>query len=346
MRRRSTIRNALLIVAAFLPVLTAGSTHDQLPEIGFIDFFGLGRIPEHQARRALRIREGDPVSVSLEEAERRLEALPNVQQARLHFVCCEAGKSILYVGVKERGAKTLRFRPAPHGTARLPASMIQAGEALDAAVMMAAKKGDVGEDDSQGHALFHNPEARALQEHYVRFAAQDLKLLRAVLRESSDARHRALAAEIIAYAANKRDVVPDLVYAVSDPDGDVRNNSIRALAIIAKFAGNTPDRRLKIPVQPFIEMLNSIEWTDRNKSLAALLELTEKRDRALLERLRQRALPSLIEMVLWKSPGHAYPPFFILGRLGNLSEEEIRKAWSIGDRQFVIGRVLNKVDSK
>jgi hypothetical protein len=337
---------AFLICAAFLFVAPFSSASGQIPPIGIIDFYGLHSISEQQAREALQIKEGDAVPDSREEIERRLEALPNVQQARLNFVCCEDGKSIIYVGIKERGAPTLRFRPAPHGRMKLPDQMVQAGDALSDAVTRGVEKGDIAEDDSQGHALFHNPEARAVQERFITFASQDLKLLRVVLRESSDARHRALAAEIIAYAANKRDVVKDLVYGTSDADEDVRNNSIRALMVLVRFARASPGQRIKVPAEPFIEMLNSIVWTDRNKSSGVLLQLTEQRDAQILASLRQHALQSLVEMSWWKSPGHANAAFFILGRVGNLSDDEIRKAWNSGNRQSLIETVLKRVGPK
>lgn len=224
--------------------------------------------------------------------------------------------------------------------------MIRVGEALNDAVVRAVESGDAGEDDSQGHALYHNPEARALQERFIAFAARDLKLLRAVLHEAADAQHRALAAEIIAYAPSKRDVVKDLVYGMGDPDSGVRNDSMRALAVIASFAQHMPRQRIKVPIRPFIEMLNSIEWTDRNKSSLALLQLTEQRDAVVLSSLRRHALQSLVEMARWKSRGHAWAPFFILGRVGNLSEEEIGKAWESSNRESLIERVLLRVGAK
>ncbi len=48
-------------------------------------------------------------------------------------------------------------------------------------------------------------------------------------------------------------------------------------------------------------MLNSLEWTDRNKSALVLEELTRKRDTALLKLLRERAVPALVEMARWKN---------------------------------------------
>jgi hypothetical protein len=337
---------ALLICATFLTFLPHGSANCQTPKIGIIDFYGLRNISEAQARRALQIKEGDAVPSARAEAQRRLEALPNVRQARLNFVCCDAGNAILYVGIREKGTPGLRFRPAPHGRTRLPDDILRVNRALSDAVARAVEKGDARQDDSQGHALLHNPEARVLQERFIPFAEQNLKLLRAVLRESADAQQRALAAEIIAYAPNKRDIVRDLVYGMSDPAGLVRNNSMRALAVIVKFLQAAPGQSIKVPIKPFIKMLNSIEWTDRNKSSAALFQLTERRDAMVLQSLRRHALQSLIEMARWKNPGHAQFPFFILGRAGNLSEAEIWKAWNSGDREPVIQRVLKSVGGK
>jgi hypothetical protein len=163
-----------------------------------------------------------------------------------------------------------------------------------------------------------------------------------VLRESADAQHRALAAEIIAYAPNKPDIVKDLVYGMGDPDGTVRNNSMRALGIIAKFT-RAPRQSIRVSMQPFIQMLNSIEWTDRNKSAGALFQLTEKRDAAVLSSLRRHALQSLVEMARWKSLMHSQSPFFILGRVGKLSDEDIWQAWNSNNRESLIQKVLNGV---
>ena len=345
MKSIPSITIALLICSALLLMLPFGSTDGQVPPVGIIDFYGLRSISEQQARQAIQIKEGDLPPDSPKEIQLRLEALPNVEQARLQVVCCEAGKNILYVGISEKGAPALRFRTAPQGRVRLTHDMLQAGESFSDALMRAVLKGDAGEDDSQGHALANNPEARAFQERFIKFAAQDLKLLREVLRESSDAKHRALAAEMIAYAASKRDVVKDLVYAMSDPDVDVRNNSIRALGVIAGFARSRPELRIKVSPQPFVELLNSIEWYDRNKTSFVLFQLTGNRDEAVLSSLRQHALQSLVEMARWKSPVHSQLPFFILGRVGNISEEEINKAWISGNRRHLIDTVSKRLGS-
>lgn len=337
-----TMIKRLLLISLFV-VIAHGLVAAQTPPIGIIDFYGLRSVSEEHARQALQIKEGDSLPESREEAQHRLEELPNVQQALLSAVCCEAGKTILYVGIREQGTPSLPFRSAPKGAIRLPETIMQTGEAFENALTEGIQKGDIGEDDSQGHALNSYPKVRGIQERFITFATRDLKLLRAVLHDSADAQHRALAAEIIGYAANKRAVVKDLVYGMSDPDSGVRNNSMRALAVIGSFAQQSPKQRITVPVEPFIDMLNSIVWTDRNKSSFALSELTKNRDPEVLAKLRERALPSLVEMARWKSPGHSSRPFFLLGRVGNFSEEQIQQEWDSGNRETLIKKVLKKV---
>jgi len=336
----------MLIAHSLLFILLLSSTTQQMPPIGIIDFYGLRSVTEQQARQSLGLKEGDALPVPWPsfqtESQSRVAALMNVAQARVQVVCCEAGKLIIYVGLREKGTPALRFRSAPSGKMRLPDKIEKAGEAYSDAMTNAVLKGEAGEDNSRGHALIVNPEARAFQEGFITYAAQNLKLLRAVLRASADAKHRALAAEIIAYAPNKKDIVKDLVYGTSDPDSTVRNNSVRALGVLASFAQSPIGRGIKVPLGPFVDLLNSIEWTDRNKSVLVLFNLTATRDPSMLSILRQRALESLAEMSRWKSPGHAQYPFFILGRVGNISEAEIQKAWDEGNREVLIEKVLRK----
>jgi hypothetical protein len=332
----------LIFLALLLPV----SQDPQFPPIGIIDLYGLRNISERQVREALQIKEGDPSSVETKDARLRLESLSGVAEAQINRVCCDAGKAVLFVGIREKGTPSLQFRPAPQGKVRLPQDVVQAGEDYQKAVSDAVIKGNTGEDDSQGHALFNDPAARAVQERLIKFAARDLNLLRNVLRHSADAEHRALAAEVIAYTANKQAVVNDLVEAMRDPAEGVRNNATRALAVMAGSARQTTKQPIKIPVRPFIEMLNSIEWTDRNKSSLTLVRLTDKRDPAILSELHQKALPSLIEMARWKSSGHAYASFFLLGRVAGLPEDEMTAAWERGDRLSFIETAIKRAKAK
>ncbi len=279
------------------------------------------------------------------EAQGRLETMPGIRHARLEFVCCEQGKTILYVGIQEKGFMSLQFLPAPRGAVRLPAEIVEAGDAFDEAFETAVMKGDASEEHSQGHALNHNPAARAVEQRYVALAASNLASLREVLRNSADAGQRALAAQVIGYAPDKRVVTADLEYAMLDSDPNVRNNAMRALWVIAEYARTDPRLKIEIDPQPFVQLLSSLIWTDRNKSSVALMALTEGRDPALLADLRVHAQASLAEMARWKT-GHANAACVILGRIAGLPEEQIADALDHGQKERLISAAQDASSGK
>lgn len=318
-------------------------------QIGIIDFYGLGRVSESEARQALTFKEGDTISLVgdeppavLAESERRLSRLSGVTRAQTNLVCCDAGRGIVYVGIEEQGRATKHFRTAPRGNVRLAADIVQAGNEFSEALMAAVQRGDAVEDDSQGHALARDPATRAVQERFVGYAARDPKVLRRVLRASSDAEQRALAAQILGYVANKQDVVGDLVYGMSDSSADVRNNAMRALAVFASVAPTSGRPIVRVPYEPFIGLLNSAVWSDRNKASFALMGLSGRRDPKLLAKLQREAMAALIEMAHWKSEGHAMPALMILGRIGGQSDDAIQAAWTRGEREGIINAALKR----
>jgi hypothetical protein len=312
--------------------------------IGILDFYGLRTVAEAQVRKALALKEGDRAPQSAAEkteAVRRLEKVPDVEHARLARVCCdERGRSILYVGIAEKGSPRFTYHPAPTGRASLPPEMVLTSHRFEEALGEAVQKGDAGEDDSQGHSLATNSRLRSLQEQCIAYAASRLNTVRHVLRTAADAEQRQIAAWIIGYAPHKREVVDDLLYAVNDPDEGVRNDATRSLMAIAALAQRHPEAGIRIDAAPFIAMLNSVVWSDRNKAAAVLISLTAGRSARVLNPLRQRALPALVEMARWKSPGHAQGAFILLGRIVGLDEQKIWDAWARGARESVITRAL------
>jgi hypothetical protein len=137
-------------------------------------------------------------------------------------------------------------------------------------------------------------------------------------------------------------VLDDLFYAMRDPDDTVRSNAIRALGAISVKAKLDPDSGIKIPPTWFIEMLNSVVWTDRNYAATALTTLTDTRDRATLDQLRERAFTSLVEMARWKHLEHALPGYILLGRVAGIPDEELQDAWKEGKRDQMIERASKK----
>ncbi|HEX8361761.1 MAG TPA: HEAT repeat domain-containing protein, partial [Longimicrobium sp.] len=269
----------------------------------------------------------------------RVRAIPGVAEVDVAQVCCgEDGGTMLYVGIREEATPPTAHRPTPTGAARLPAGIVAAGAAFESALMSAVRRDVAGEDHSRGYSLAHDSAMRAVQERFIGFAARRLPLLDSVLRTSADAEHRALAAQAIAYGADRKAVAAALLHAVNDPDDGVRNNAVRALAILAGWAREHPEAGVVIPSAPFLRLVDSVSWSDRNKGVFALVALTATRDSALLAELRARSLPSLVKMARWTSPGHAMFPFLILARIAGMTDQAASEAWQAGEREAVIAR--------
>jgi hypothetical protein len=320
----------------------------QTAVIGIIDLYGLRKIPPTDIRRALKIKVGD--SLDLDKLSKKdilepLLAVPGVKKADIGLVCCDGkeGKWIMYVGISENARDFFSYNPTPHDSVNLPAEILKTYRKFDSAFAEAIQKGDNGEDDSQGHMMMNNTAARAFQKKYIGYALNDLPILRKVLHYSAIGEQRAIAAQLIAYAKDKKEVVVDLLYAVHDSNDEVRNNATRALGVIAGYANQKPELGIQIPGADFIQMINSLVWTDRNKGILVLASLTQQRDSVLLQQLRNEALPSLTEMARWEAAGHAGPAYFILGRMAGYDDEKITTQFSSDRRNIFLQEILAKI---
>ncbi len=322
--------------------LLAPAVFAQVPRIGVIDYYGIRRVPENRIAKALGVREGDPLPASKGDIEEKLETIPGVVQARLEAVCCDGGRAILYVGIEERGALHFDYRDPPHGDATLPEGALDAYHEFLTAFERAARAGNTGESLAQGHFFAADPQARAWQTKLAAIASAHLDSIRQVLRDATDPEQRAAAAYILGYAPLRRTVVDDLQYGMQDADQDVRANAMRSLAAVAALAARNRDLGIRVEPTWFIEMLNSIVWSDRERAAQALVSITENRNPYALAQMRERALNALIEMARWKTLAHAVAPFILLGRVAGLPEAKIHEYWSKGDREIVIRLAMRK----
>ncbi len=328
----------LLLLSLSAAALLAG----QVPRIGDIEVYGRNKVPAERVLRALAVKTGDELPPSKGDLEERLEAIPGVVQARVEAVCCEEGRAVLFVGIEEKGARRFAFRSEPAGQAALPGDLVATyGQFLEA-LQAAAQRGKMAEDLTEGHPLAADLGVRAFQRRFVTYARDNLKLLRAVLREGSDPDQRAIAAAVINYAPDKAAVLDDLQYAMQDPDEAVRANAMRAVNAIAVLAVKRPDLKLHIPATWFVEMLNSLALSDRTRAAAALVNLTDKDNKAALDQIRERALPSVVEMARWRSLRFALPAYILIARMAGLNEKQIEETWTRGEREAVIRKVLGK----
>jgi hypothetical protein len=340
-----------LAATAVSTLLAAAAAAGQSIQIGIIDFYGLNGQSPDRARAALPFKEGDDIPPAggqraawVAAAEARIAKAIDVARARVNLVCCDKGRAVVFIGIEPRGSPGGQFRPAPTGNDHLAADIVEAGAEFSKAMMLAVQRGDAAEDRSQGHALNHDAAMRAIQVRFVAYAKRDLLELRRVLRHSSDATERALAAQVLGYAPDKSAIIDDLVHAMSDPAEGVRNDAMRALLVIAEMTPGPGQTVPRIPPQPFIALLSSPIWTDRNKTSGALAALTASRDPQLLDAMKEKSvMTALAEMARWKSLDHAMAPFLALARVAGYSDDTALGLWARGDREVVIKAALTRV---
>ncbi len=331
----------LPVVFVFASIL-APRVYGQDLRLDVLDFYGLRKVSESQIRKALGVREGGLLPPSKGDAETKLDQIPGVVESHLEAVCCDEGKTILYVGIEEKGAPHFDLREPPVADVNLPEEIVGAYNRFLEAAQAAARRGTTDEDLTHGHPLMADGSARAIQEMFPALVDQNLAQVRAALRSSQDEVQRAMAAYVLVYATRKPDIVNDLQYALKDADPGVRNNVARSLVALSVLEKLDPASEVHISATWFIEMLNSLSWSDRNRALKALQTLTDNRDPLVLDQLRTRALDALVEMAKWKTLSHALPAFILLGRVAGMPEPDIQSAWTRGDRDAVIAAAKKK----
>lgn len=294
-----------------LPSSVVASKSDEKTAIANIDFFGYGHLDVVKLRSVLPIQVGESIEQSrwstyrsrIEEAIRSETGKPTTDVA---LVCCnEHGDSMIYIGVAGTSSVTTKHKDAPMGEVRLPAVALKLSQETDEALRKAVLAGRTQQDHSNGYALSADPELRAKELQIREFALCNEEVLRTVLSLSSDAEHRAIAAQFLGYVNVSARQIADLADAARDPDPGVRNNAVRALGVIAS---SSQKRASMIPPKRFIALLKSDKWVDRNKGGWLMINLTESRDPKLLKQLRTEAMDALVEMARWHFAGHAVSP--------------------------------------
>ena len=328
---------------AFALALSAAA-EDISPRIGLIEIYGAHKVSVQKIRAALGAKEGDPMP-SREGAEERIGKISGVVAARIEAECCDGPNMILYVGVEERDAPHFDFHPAPTGDITLaPGVMDKYREFLDT-VADSIRGRNADEDLTNGYSLMADPDCRKLQQEFIPLAARDLPLIAQVVHESADVDQRAAAAYLLQYgprgAHNSKTVADALLYAIRDQEDTVRENAMRALKAVEVGGKLHPEQEMHIEPTWFVELLNSVVWSDRHNATLALVNLTENRDPETLALIRERALASVIEMARWHELRDALPAFILAGRLAGWDEKEISAAWVSGDRKLVLNEALH-----
>ncbi len=336
---RTLIFSLLAFLAGPAVCLQTGDPGKKTFEIGSIDYFGYEGLDLRQVEELLPIRVGDSVSFDSLDLTKRsiqhsIEEVTGKPATDITAVCCDSGHRLhIYIGLSGTSSRSFPLTPAPRGHARLSQTALNLYQRDVEAVQDAVSRGAALEDDSKGYSLSDDPIARRAQSDLRSYSASRATELANVLQNASDVRQRRASACLLGYANRSAEQIQSLTEATFDMDEEVRNNALRALSVLASAANA---ESLGVDPTPFIELLFSGRWTDRNKSSQLLMHLTQNRDPVLLSKLREQALAPLIEGALWNDPGHSDAFLYILGRIEGIDSDHLQRLIDSGDKTRII----------
>ena len=314
-----------LLPPALVWVLAAAAAQPEAARIGSIDFFGYGSLDLSRLEHVLPFKLGDPLPAAelRDEAEQTISRVADRPSVTISALCCLGdGSYAVFVGMAELNAPFLGFNERPSRDHKLPPGILELFTKMNQYWSAAVEAGHAGEDDSQGYALLNDPDTHFQQVKLRDWARANSPIVYKVLETSRYKEQRAYAAEALGYLKRSPRQVSALVQSSFDADAGVRNNALRALALVVK-AG--PELAAEVPSERFIPLLHSPEWSDRNKTTLLFESLTASRDPAVLGLLRGGAIEPLREMALWHDWRHAESSARLLGRIAGIEEARIDK---------------------
>jgi hypothetical protein len=303
--------------------------------IAAVEFYGSAPVDFTRLRAAFPYHAGDafePRNVSLAETPLDFQKLVGDNRFSVAPIFASDLRGwILYTDVESRATPPLVWNPEPAGAVMLPAEIARLYEhAMDRFANGGIMAGD---ETTEGYSLAKDPVMRADELKLIDYARANPADVYRVLGASASRSSRVAAAWIAGYAPKDRAQIAALIQAVTDPDSEVRNNAIRVLALLAGHDANTARQ---IPPGPFIPMLNSLTWTDRNKAMAVLAPITATRDPETLASLRRQAVEPLRQMSRWTYWGHASMALVLLGRVAGIPEERLQKLLAARDAPAIL----------
>jgi hypothetical protein len=306
--------------------------------IAAIDIYGTATVDFTRLRAALGFHVGDVFELkeaTFEDDSTELKKLLEKNRISVAPVFVPDLKGwVFYVDVEPPDTSPAIWNPAPDGPDTLPAKIVHLYEhAIDRFIQGGI---DAGDETTNGYSLSKDPIMRSDEIKLIDYARVHAKRVYSVLNRSASSRDRIAAAWIAGYAPKNPDQLAALLHAVLDPDSTVRNNAIRVLAVLA---ANDAGIGRRIPPDPFIPMLHSLTWSDRNKAMFLLDSVTAARDPRTLESLRHQAIKPLRQMSRWTYWGHASMALVLLGRIAGIPEMRLQSLLEAHDAAAILDQV-------
>jgi hypothetical protein len=310
------------VLGACLFWVVASETCVAKDRIAYIEFFGYQGIDVEALRKALPFHEGDEVPRDLQAVARMVVKRTTGKEAtNVAPICClNDGDTAVFIGLAGTSNRPFALNRRPTQSLSLSLELLKLVREMDDAEHEATDMREV--DPPRGYRLMQDPKAHAAELRVREYARSHEKELIRVMAGAADSEQRAIATDALGYADRSPQQIDAFVVAAHDPDDTVRNNATRALSEILDAE---PAAASVVPAAPFIEMLHSGTWTDRNKSCSVLESLTKSRDVAMLANLKARAWDALVEMARWRTRSWNGDARLILARIAGIPEERARE---------------------
>ncbi len=317
---------AILAFLFYITTIRASEAEAEKVKLEGVYFFGYEGFNINDLRQTFSLKKGTIVDLNewfpkrVNELKAEIKTITGAAATDIALIHTEEGQ-ILFVGIPGKSNSKPSERNAI-GT-KAVATPVEIKSAYDRMIELLPKavarktKEDVEQFDAAKNEL------RRLSR------AKRPELLAAL--DSSESIDRVVASYAIGLVAEKPEELNALVRLSNDSDSVVRNNSARELSELLQ---DHPELAKDIPASPFITMLNSPTWTDRNKSVFVLERLTRSRRPVVLKEMSDRALPSLKEMCDWPS-GYSETAIELLGRIAGIPEDQLLQMCQRNDSSAV-----------
>jgi hypothetical protein len=309
-----------------------------VPVLTAIDVFGARSVDPEAARRALGFEIGQPFvrsSFVLKQKEDEIKKLGSFSFVKISYINYvggpEVGHCYLTVDLVEAGdERRSRLLPAPTEQPPDPEGLVARWRTYEDKAWQLLNRGELDMMKATCKVThcalgFNHPDLAPQEAFFVEKVPAHLDELAAVLRKDQDAKSRAAAAFLLAYAPSPEQAVPRLTPSIRDPSSLVRNNAIRVLSSLQKAA-----ERPLLDLDMALDAVLLPETTDRNKAVNLLKGLLEKmppkeRARKKGSILRQVG-PDLVAMTELRQPNNRDPAQGVLTLLSGDKQAD-PKAW-------------------
>jgi hypothetical protein len=157
---------------------------------------------------------------------------------------------------------------------------------------------------------FDRPELAGFEDTFVKEVPSNTGALTKVLRMERDPDKRVAALMLLGYVKSREELVEILLPSLHDPEPELRNEALRALATVQKGQPS-----VIVPLEPVLEALWYPSLTDRNKAGWALVRIVEVEGSKRRTQILAKAGSVLNEMAGMKSKLDSLPARKVLAML-------------------------------